>query len=106
MTANNKFTGLWVRGEVQRCVATCILQVEINTELHEALEHFDLGVSGSLMDAVIAINVLHQRIHLLLHQDPDDLMVAMVTGPVHGRGATKFGWVGHRLKVVLLFVIV
>ena len=85
LTAHDQFTGLRVRSKVQGCVSSRILQVEIHTKLHETLEHFDLGVRGSLMDAIIAVNILHQRIHLLLHQDPDYFMVTVVTGPVHGR---------------------
>lgn len=40
-----------------------ILEHQIDTKLHEALEDADLGVGGSLMDAIVSVDVLHEWFH-------------------------------------------
>ena len=65
-----------------------------------------MGVGRRLMDAVVAMNVLKQWVHLFFHQDPDDLVVTVIRCPVHGSGATGLRRIGHWLEVVLLFFVV
>ena len=83
-----------------------ISQLQIDTKLHEALEDLDLRVGGSLMDAVVAVDVNQQWVHRDLHKKPDHLDVTVVRSPVHRCVATDFGRVRHRLEVVdFLFVV-
>ena len=56
------------------------------------------------MDAIVAVLVLYEWIHLLFHKDPDDLVVAVVASPVHWRRAAYLGCILHRLEVVLFFI--
>ena len=83
-----------------------ILLLKIYTEGHEALEDVDLRGGSSLMDAVVTIDILKVRIHLLFHQKPDDLDVALVASPMHWGMPTGLGWVWDRLEVVNLFIVI
>lgn len=108
LTFLDKITRLRVRGEVEGRMRTGILEVQIDTKLHKALEDLDLRVGSSLMNTVVTMDVLKERVHALLLEDPDNLVVAVVRGPVHGRRTTRLGGVGDRLEVVLLlfFIII
>ena len=66
-TALDQLTCLRVSGKIKRSVTSSIFQVQINTKLHKALENLNLRIGGSLMDAIVAMLVLNEWIHLLFH---------------------------------------
>ena len=50
-------TSFWICGQVKWRMYTSVSQLQIDTELHEAFQNFDLRVCGGLMDAIIAMDV-------------------------------------------------
>ena len=46
-----------VRGQVKWRMHASISKLQIDTELHEALEDLDLGIGGGLMNAVVAMDI-------------------------------------------------
>ena len=58
LTLQYESTSLRVRGKVERSVSAGIFEVQINAELHEGLENLNLRVSSSLMNTIVAMDVL------------------------------------------------
>ena len=95
-----------VRGQVKWRVDASVSKLQIDTELHEALEDLDLGISRGLMNAVVAVDIDREWVHANLHEQPNDLDVSMVTRPMHRRVPADFSWVGLWDKVIdFLFVV-
>ena len=67
-TALDQFAGIGVRSKVKGRVHTGVLQVKIYAKLHEDLKHVHLGVGGSLVDAVISVNIHQERVQILLQK--------------------------------------
>ena len=89
-----------VRGQVKWRMHASISKLQIDTELHEALEYLDLGVGGGLMNAVVAVDIDRERVHSNLHEQPNDLDVSMVTRPMHRCVPADFSWVWLRDEIV------
>ena len=58
------------------------------------------------MDTSVSVHILGERAHVLLHQYPDDLVVSVVTSPMHWGVPTGLSWVWDRLEVVNLFIVI
>ena len=56
-TCLDEGAGFWVGGQVEGRVYASVSQLEIDTELHKALEDLDLRVGRGLMDAVVAVDI-------------------------------------------------
>lgn len=95
-----------VCGQVKWRVDASVSKLQIDTELHEALEDLDLGISRGLMNTVVAVDIDREWVHANLHEQPNDLDVPMVTRPMHRRVPADFRWVGLGDEVVdFLFVV-
>ena len=66
-TRLDESTRFWVRGQVKRRVDASVSQLQIDTELHKAFEDLDLGIGGSLMNAVVAVDIDREWVHADLH---------------------------------------
>lgn len=67
--------------KIQGRMSPCVFDLNVNASRKEALEHF-LGPAGScLMHSRVAMLIDIKRAHVLLEQDPHDLVVTLVAGP-------------------------
>ena len=66
-TRLDESTRFWVRGQVKRRVDASVSQLQIDTELHKAFEDLDLRIGGSLMNAVVAVDIDREWVHADLH---------------------------------------
>ena len=95
-----------VRGQVKWRVDASVSKLQIDTELHEALEDLDLRISCGLMNTVVAVDIDREWVHANLHEQPHNLDVPMVTRPMHRRVPADFSWVGLRDEVIDFFFVV
>ena len=56
-TGLDQGTRFRVSGQVKWRVDASVSKLQIDTELHEALEDLDLGIGGGLMNAVVAMDI-------------------------------------------------
>ena len=66
-------------------MAASVLHVNVDTSRKVALEHLQVTRGGCLVDGAVSIHIDVEWRHADFEQEPNDLIEALVTGPVQRR---------------------